>query len=355
MNQIRVMKYIIGKETMRYGNTPVMLKPLLAVLLIVMGGLLTACSTDDVHEKGDDLQLVAFTRTGDPSPETVTKDYSPVKLFLWSESTGIEGGNFTYFESENTWKSNVEVNSGRNYAIYGYAPATAATGTLSNASLTGATLTLTNVAAVTAKDVCVVIGVQQLDALTDAKNIVMGKFGFQGKSQGANYVNLLMDHVLSSVRFEMTIDANYAQLRSIKLKKMELKSTKGSLDNITVTLAANNSGTNPISNIVYGSLTATGSHAVFFDETAGVELNDAKATAATCCFAPGASNDLSLTTTYEVYDRYNNDIGERTVTNKLPNLDATRGQRVVVKLTVAPTYLGVLSDKDLDNPTIKIN
>ncbi len=106
---------------------------------------------------------------------------------------------------------------------------------------------------------------------------------------------------------------------------------------------------------MYGSLTATGSHAVFFDETAGVELNDAKATAATCCFAPGASNDLSLTTTYEVYDRHNNDIGERTVTNKLPNLDATRGQRVVVKLTVAPTYLGVLSDKDLDNPTIKIN
>ena len=354
MNQIRVMKYIIGKETMRYGNTPVMLKPLLAMLLIVMSGLLAACSNDDVREKGDNLQLVAFTRTGESSPVTVTTDYSPIKLFLVS-SEGVESGNFNYIENDNIWKSNVEVISGRSYSIYGYAPATAATVTLDNPTLTGTTLTLANVAAVTANDVCVVVGVQQLNELTDSKNIVMGKFDFQGKAQGANYVNLLMDHVLSSVRFEMTIDANYAQLRSIKLKKMELKSTKGSLDNITVTLAANNSGTNPISNIVYGSLTATGSHAVFFDETAGVELNDAKATAATCCFAPGASNDLSLTTTYEVYDRYNNDIGERTVTNKLPNLDATRGQRVVVKLTVAPTYLGVLSDKDLDNPTIKIN
>ena len=354
MNQIRVMKYIIGKETMRYGNTPVMLKPLLAMLLIVMSGLLAACSNDDVREKGDNLQLVAFTRTGESSPVTVTTDYSPIKLFLVS-SEGVESGNFNYIENDNIWKSNVEVISGRSYSIYGYAPATAATVTLDNPTLTGTTLTLANVAAVTANDVCVVVGVQQLNELTDSKNIVMGKFDFQGKAQGANYVNLLMDHVLSSVRFEMTIDANYAQLRSIKLKKMELKSTKGSLDNITVTLAANNSGTNPISNIVYGSLTATGSHAVFFDETAGVELNDAKATAATCCFAPGASNDLSLTTTYEVYDRYNNDIGERTVTNKLPNLDATRGQRVVLKLTVAPTYLGVLSDKDLDNPTIKIN
>ena len=339
---------------MRYGNTPVMLKPLLAMLLIVMSGLLAACSNDDVREKGDNLQLVAFTRTGESSPVTVTTDYSPIKLFLVS-SEGVESGNFNYIENDNIWKSNVEVISGRSYSIYGYAPATAATVTLDNPTLTGTTLTLANVAAVTANDVCVVVGVQQLNELTDSKNIVMGKFDFQGKAQGANYVNLLMDHVLSSVRFEMTIDANYAQLRSIKLKKMELKSTKGSLDNITVTLAANNSGTNPISNIVYGSLTATGSHAVFFDETAGVELNDAKTTAATCCFAPGASNDLSLTTTYEVYDRYNNDIGERTVTNKLPNLDATRGQRVVVKLTVAPTYLGVLSDKDLDNPTIKIN
>lgn len=339
---------------MRYGNTPVMLKPLLAMLLIVMSGLLAACSNDDVREKGDNLQLVAFTRTGESSPVTVTTDYSPVKLFLVS-SAGVESGNFNYIENENIWKSNVEVISGQSYSIYGYAPATAATVTLNNSTLTGTTLTLANVAAVTANDVCVVVGVQQLNELNDSKNIVMGKFDFQGKAQGANYVNLLIDHVLSSVRFEMTIDANYAQLRSIKLKKMELKSTKGSLDNITVTLAANNSGTNPISNIVYGSLTATGSHAVFFDETAGVELNDAKATAATCCFAPGASNDLSLTTTYEVYDRYNNDIGERTVTNKLPNLDATRGQRVVVKLTVAPTYLGVLSDKDLDNPTIKIN
>ena len=339
---------------MRYGYAPVMLKSLLAVLLIVMSGLLTACSNDDVHEKGDNLQLVAFTRTGDPSPETVTSDYSPVKLFLWSGSAGIEGGNFTYFESDHTWKSNVQVTSGRSYAIYGYAPAAAATGTLSNASETGATLTLTNVAAVTAKDVCVVIGVQQLDELTDAKNILMGKFGFQGKSQGANYVNLLMDHVLAAVRFEMTIDANYAQLRKIKLKKMELMSTKGSLDNITVTLTANNSGTNPISNVEYGGLTTTGSRAVFFDETAGVELNSNEATAATCCFAPGASNDLSLITTYELYDRYGNDIGERTATNKLPNMNATRGQRVVVKLTVAPTYLGVLSDKDLDNPTIKI-
>lgn len=341
---------------MRYGKAPVMLKSLLAVLLIVMSGLLTACSNDDVREKGDHLQLVAFTRTGDPSPETVTNDHSPVKLFLWSESAGIEGGNFTYFESESTWKSNVEVVSGRNYAIYGYAPATAATGVLSNASLTGATLTLTNVAAVTAKDVCVVIGVQQLETLNDAKNIVMGKFGFQGKSQGANYVNLLMDHVLSAVRFEMTIDENYAQLRTIKLKKMELQSTKGSLNQITVTLTANDSGTNPITNVEYGGLTTTGSRAVFFDETAGVELSSSAATAiaATCCFAPGASNDLSLITTYDVYDRYNHKIAERTATNKLPNMNATRGQRVVVKLTVAPTYLGVLSDKDLDNPTIKI-
>ena len=44
-----------------------------------------------------------------------------------------------------------------------------------------------------------------------------------------------------------------------------------------------------------------------------------------------------------------------TATNKLPDLSAVRGQRVLLNMTVNPTYLYVLSEPDLDNPTIKIN
>ena len=63
-----------------------------------------------------------------------------------------------------------------------------------------------------------------------------------------------------------------------------------------------------------------------------------------------------MVTTYDVYDRKGNLIRENSeATNKLPNLAAVRGQKVQVNLTVNPTYLYVLSDPDLDNPTITID
>lgn len=363
------MKYITGKVKIKVKNKGLTyMKVLSAVLLVAMSGLLTACSTDDVREKGNKIQLAGFTRTGDEGPVTVTSDYSPVRLYFVSSGSDVISGNFSYVENENVWKSNIEDVTSGDYAVYGYAPATAATATLSEATPTSANLTLANVAAltlanvaaVTANDVCVVIGVQTGNVQTgntstpkDVWTNWQGNLMFSA-AQG-NFLYVLMDHVLSAVRFEMTLDADYAKLRSIKLKKMELQSTKGSL-NITMKLTSKDDKTSPISDFTYGSLTETGSHAVFFEDAAGVALNATEYTAATCCFAPGASSDLSLTTTYDVYDRKGNYIGERTATNKLPDLGATRGQRVKLKLTITPTYLNVLSDPDADydNPKIKI-
>lgn len=329
------------------------MKVLSAVLLVAMSGLLAACSTDDVREKGNKLQLAGFTRTGDEGPVTVTSDYSPVRLYFVSSENSVISGNFSYVD--NVWKSNIEDVTSGDYAVYGYAPATAATATLSEATPTSANLTLANVAAVTANDVCVVIGVQTGNTSTPKDDWADCQGNLMFSAAQGNFLYVLMDHVLSAVRFEMTLDADYAKLRSIKLKKMELQSTKGSL-NITMKLTSKDDKTSPISDFTYGSLTETGSHAVFFEDAAGVALNATEYTAATCCFAPGVSSDLSLTTTYDVYDRKGNYIGERTATNKLPDLGATRGQRVKLKLTITPTYLNVLSDPDADydNPKIKI-
>jgi hypothetical protein len=76
---------------------------------------------------------------------------------------------------------------------------------------------------------------------------------------------------------------------------------------------------------------------------------------AMCCFVPSLSNELTLVTTYDVYDKNDNKIDERSASNKLPNINVTRGECVTRTLNVNPTYLGVLSDPDLDNPTITIN
>jgi hypothetical protein len=65
-----------------------------------------------------------------------------------------------------------------------------------------------------------------------------------------------------------------------------------------------------------------------------------------------------METTYNVYDRKGNlirkDCKAKNVLN-LPTGGLTRGQKYTFNLTVNPTYLYVLSDPDLDNPTITVN
>jgi len=355
---------------MKYKIEHIALKTLSALLLITIGSMLTACSSDSTYEDSEPaeesmngLQVVSFTRSGgfgDP----VVDGYSPLRLYLYSLEDGSQTELFYHNSVDNIWKSKLEVTAGRNYAIYGCAPATACTAELQTPTLTGATLKLSNVKAVTADDVCVVIGVQQLEAPTDAPNIKQGVFNYTGKAKTEanvnNYVHLLMDHVMAALQMDIKINATYATLRSIKLKKMELSTTKGTVD-ITIPLTANDTEANPIGAVTYTNLGGTSSSAIFFESETGVELKTTEsndALTATCCFAPttDVSNNLKLTTTYDVYDRKGNFIGERTATNKLPNLTAaTWGQRVKLTMTVNPTYLYMLSDPDLDNPTLTID
>jgi hypothetical protein len=159
-----------------------------------------------------------------------------------------------------------------------------------------------------------------------------------------------MDHVYASVCFQMSLGAEYAQLRSIKIRKMELQ-TSHSAATATIVLAT---GSNPVQSATYNNLSGTERSSVFFENTAGVELDAAELTEATCCFVPDLGNDLTVVTTYDVYDKKGNKVSERTVSNQVPNLNATRGQRVNLKLTVAPSYLYQLSDDDLNNPPIRV-
>ena len=67
--------------------------------------------------------------------------------------------------------------------------------------------------------------------------------------------------------------------------------------------------------------------------------------------------NLSLTTTYDVYDMAGVNLGERTSVNKVQfNMAAVSpGLKIPLVLTVKPTYLYILSDNDLNNPIITVN
>lgn len=328
------------------------------IYILTMMLLLTACSSDEGEEVGGQgtLSMVSFTRAGEV---TATDDYSPAFLFLVADDANKStSGQFRYSAtnslSNSLWRSSVMVTNGTSYAIYGYAPAGVGTVTLSDgASTAGATMNFTNLPTVSSQDICFVVGVQQVDNTTAAKDIKLGAFAFTGRSDN-NYVNLLMDHVYASICFKVEIDPEYAALRGIKLRGMTLQSTKATAK-ATVTLAANTENTSPVVSATYSDLAGTSREAQFFDSDTGVDLTADAAIQATCCFVPTLANDLSLITTYDVYDRKTKKISERTATNKLPNITIARGKRMTMTLTVQPTYLYVLSDNDLDNPTITIN
>ena len=75
---------------------------------------------------------------------------------------------------------------------------------------------------------------------------------------------------------------------------------------------------------------------------------------------PGCDDALSLVCIYDVYDRKGNLVRKDCeATNTLPKSlgisSLKAGERQPIALTVAPTYLGVLSDPDLNNPDITFN
>lgn len=324
-----------------------------AGLAIALAGMLAACSNDPapIGDTGSALSVLSLTRSGEPM--TVGDDYSPVAVFLVENGAQTQSSRFIYKPNETMWRSNLEVVSGHNYTLYGYAPADAVSAAISGESATGATMTFSSLPTVSSHDICFVVGVQQLTTTADAKAIPLGQLSFTGRPQDQNFANLLMDHLYASVRFEMSINSDYAKLRSIRVKKMELKTSK-STATATVVLATNTTGTSPVQSVSYSSLAGTERTTTFFENTEGQQLDADVLTEAMCCFVPEQSHQLTLVTTYDVYDRYNNKISERTATNKLPNLNAQRGERITIQLNINPTYLGTLSDPDLDNPALVV-
>ena len=77
---------------------------------------------------------------------------------------------------------------------------------------------------------------------------------------------------------------------------------------------------------------------------------------------PSGITTLVLTSVYDVYDTKGNKIRENcSATNTMVLKDLLteqtltgRGKRYTVNMTIRPTYLYVLSEPDLDNPTVSV-
>ena len=320
------------------------------------------------YEDGVQPIGIAFTRDGeDPTIGTGSAE-SPKSMIG------------TFFKIGDKWRTSVEdIQSNTDYQLYGYIPESPAikfgitdlSGT-NAAYSTGAIMTLENVPTVMPHDLCVVIGAKEGDDKEHDNGLRRGDFGFRSSADvEGNYVFLLFDHLYAALRVRMTIHEDYTKLRKIKLKSLQLstqageETTKKKTD-ITVKLEANDGSASPITEIAYDQpakyeLIKGGLE--FWSSEDGEELKSDVYTECLGHFMPSGITTLILTSVYDVYDRKGNLIRKDCkATNTIVlqelltgQISTERGKRYTINLIVKPTYLYMLSEPDLDNPTVKIN
>jgi hypothetical protein len=159
------------------------------------------------------------------------------------------------------------------------------------------------------------------------------------------------------------VDANYSLLRDIKLKSVKLTCSYAETVNVTVkhregyglqgnttAYSANSSGTSQVHQLW------TSTDGTFIPSDAS-EYTPLSLGSVNCppVVLDAAGTYMKITCTYDVYDKAGNKMRECTVENKLKATNVSHGMEYTLTLTVAPTYIYVLSDDDLNNPTIVVN
>ena len=353
-----------------------------------MAVLLTACTDDGAEDRRQrSLYLVAgsqdYYNDDDPATRALPDGFNPytlpddTKIQGYLAAAGSEQPVVGLFSKDATyWSSRMQIDDDGSYFFYAFLPKeddeivsiVPYNGNYSN----GAVLTINGISAITPDDVCVAVGVKKHADVSD--NIAsldmatrLGKFDVDINAD-EEYLYLLLDHLFSRLKFEINIDATYNELRTIKVKKMELISVedkrKVKTVNATVTLAATTDGSSPLSSISI-EVNETGDweqSTAIYNGTEPLVLTkepqsiDSYYTPAEYTVPTAVNPTFILRTTYDVYDRKgNHPIRENEqAENKLAPGIMHPGQEYSYKIKVTPTYLYVLSEPDLDSPTFSI-
>jgi len=370
------------------------MRGLLALLMAAAGLWFAACTDDapgDRQKERVTLELrpytSLFTDTSGVKTRAFLDDYgyltyndlynayqpqqslvdATIHMFFTRQDQSPEQGSFR--KTGDNWISTVEMESGQ-YYLYGFIPENVVGGATSINPIAGgyekgAVISLTRLSSVVPSDVCVAVAAG--GGTDDAPNegYAVGKFGFTGTD---SYVYLLFDHLYASICFRFKIDEDYNKLRTVKIKQLRLKSSNmKKYYDATVTLTANTFGSNPITDVSFNgsSYNETADGLLFKaegEETPEILLQDNVFTEFLGCFVPGNYTQFTLETTYDVYDKKENLVRKDCVaensiyTNSfLPaGVNWKRGTMLKIYLTVKPTYLYMLSEPDLDNPTVTL-
>lgn len=327
-------------------------------ILVIMALLFAAgCSKDatDNAESAQESQPASLKVVGLTRATSGNTDWDDIHIYLTSSGTQVAEGKFGYANDTKEWSTHLKLKSGAGtFRLYGFMPDDPSlTASLQNVTAVDAQIKLENVNPLTTIDYCVVTGVRQVETASDHTSATRGMFSFDYYSYRQNYINLFLDHLMSRLVFNMKISPTYDAVRTIKVKKMTLKLADISSMSVTVTFSDNHG----ISAISYFPTGAAANFCIIENEEK--TLTTSPAAICTGYMVPDNVfiNKLELVTEFEVYNKKGNKIAERTAVNKLtePLAELQRGEERTLLLTIDPSYLYVLSDPDLDNPTITID
>lgn len=312
--------------------------------------------------------------------EQVDMFYKSIEAFFTSGNEVLRG-TFFYRSSNSQWRflSDLELET-KDYQLYGYIPKEIAESSEIAPNVNydnGAVLTLHGLKTITHSDVSVVVGASNGSDADNDGDLQTGDFNVEAKATSTeagtgtgNFIFLLFDHLYGGLRFSFKTDPTYAELRTIKITRLELTALSNSNQklkakyNAEVTLQKNDKGTSPLMSINFTPVNESADvsyETIYSGEE--VELPSDEFKDFMGCFVPNITTNFILRTTYNVYDRKGNITRKgcqaenaielrRLYNNSL--LELQRGRMFTIKLTVKPTYLYVLSDADadLDSPTI---
>ena len=354
---------------------------LLTALLIGWGCLMAGCSdhADDEQNRQDEQNTVPFTvasltRSGDETTETAVSSYDglSIQLFLVPQDgtagTDTLKGQAIYTGEGLPWMTTIGVKNSAKYKVFGFMPAGISANDEYSVKIEDntATLTIPQMLTVSDKDVCVITGVKDhpLDTSNDEK-VLSGVFDYKAEPiPGYGYgVSLLAEHIYSAVEiwFKMNANVAYNDLRTIKLKQVLLKNAQMAVVNATIPLTMGSLETpvpNPVGEITMTKVESTVvAETTLFSSDAGEELKTADGSEIK---VPGYftlgndDNNTSELVIESVYDVYDKDVLVREdchAVNKINGLVGSlkRGEKKIIKITVNPTYLYVLTDDDSGN------
>ncbi len=326
--------------------------------------------------------------------------YKSIDAFFTRDDEETLNGTFTYKTTTHNWRLSMDIEDADDYYVYGYIPKEIANSAsiIGNSSFSGgAVLTINGIKTVTHSDVSVIVGAKDGPSDSNDNGLATGDFKVHAQraqlnpdgtttSEGNNFIYLLFDHLYSALAFNFKIDPTYNELRTIKVRKLELIGYLNAQEtniparyNVVVTLKSTTDGSSPIRDVTFEADPTSGNLA--FEpiyEGEGVTLNPVTPTPFMGCFVPGQNTYFKLRTTYDVYDKNQQKV------NGVPQVDSNgepvynlirkgceaenkinlnsmfsttgslRGQMFQITIKVVPTYLYVLSEPDMDNPTLKI-